>query len=211
MLEICYLDECESTQIYLTNLISNGLSKPFLVYTKKQTNGIGSRENSWVGIEGNLFFSFCIAKASLPKDLQLQSASIYFSFLFKEILASFGSNIWMKWPNDLYIEFDKIGGTITNILSDYLVCGIGLNLIQNDSGFRALDVEIDIEKVLQKYTEVVNSEICWKEVFMKYQIEFANSKKQICHIDGISVDISNATLNQDGSIEINNKKVYSLR
>ena len=210
-MEIYYLEECDSTQIYLKNLISQGLSNPCLIYTKNQTNGIGSRQNYWTGIKGNLFFSFFLHKSFLPNDLQLQSASIYFSFLFKEILSSLGSRVWVKWPNDFYIDSCKIGGTITNIVGDYLVCGIGLNLVKNESVFKSLDIDIDIEKVLRKYTGIINDYISWKEVFIKYEIEFTNSKKQICHIDGISVDISSATLNQDGSIEINNKKVYSLR
>ena len=69
-MEIFYLDECDSTQLYLKSKIQNeGLNGPILIYTNKQTSGVGSRGNSWIGNDGNLFFSFAISKNDLPNDL----------------------------------------------------------------------------------------------------------------------------------------------
>lgn len=56
---------------------------------------------------GNLFFSFVLKRNDLPSDLQIQSASIYFSYILKEVLALEGSKIWLKWPNDFYIDNKK--------------------------------------------------------------------------------------------------------
>ena len=54
---IKYLQKVDSTHRYLKDYISkNGYSEPVAVYTKYQTNGIGSRNNSWIGKKGNLFF-----------------------------------------------------------------------------------------------------------------------------------------------------------
>ncbi len=96
-MEIIILDEVDSTHTYLKNKIKEeGFTYPLCITTKKQTNGIGSRGNPWQGKDGNLFFSFVLDKKNLPKDLQLQSASIYFSFILKKVLSSLGSNLWFK-------------------------------------------------------------------------------------------------------------------
>ena len=56
-MEIIFLKEVDSTHKYLKTLISeNGFTKPLAIVTTNQTNGIGSRDNSWNGIMGNLFF-----------------------------------------------------------------------------------------------------------------------------------------------------------
>lgn len=104
-MKIIILDEVESTHTYLKELIKkDGFTYPICITTQFQTNGIGSRGNSWQGKKGNLFFSFVIEKKDLPSDLELQSASIYFSFVLKKVLAVQGSNLWLKWPNDFYID-----------------------------------------------------------------------------------------------------------
>jgi len=119
-MDIVYLDEIDSTHRYLKEYIKeNGFKIPIAVVTQNQTNGIGSRENSWYGMQGNLFFSFVLSKDFLPNDLKIESASIYFSYVLKEILTKYGSCVWLKWPNDFYLDDKKIGGTITTFIMIY--------------------------------------------------------------------------------------------
>jgi BirA family biotin operon repressor/biotin-[acetyl-CoA-carboxylase] ligase len=113
-------------------------------------NGIGSRGNSWSGKKGNLFFSFVIKKEFLPKDLPLQSSLYLCIFLLKKILKDLGFKIWLKWPNDFYIDNKKIGGTITTVSKDLIYCGIGLNLKNVDEDFGKLDIKIDVNNVCGK-------------------------------------------------------------
>ena len=62
-LQIHCLDEVDSTQKWLIENFKKGnIKAPFLVYTTNQTKGIGSRENEWIGYEGNLFLSFIVKK-----------------------------------------------------------------------------------------------------------------------------------------------------
>ena len=207
-----FLDSVESTHTYLKNYIKvHGYKKPLCVVTQHQTNGVGSRDNDWTGIHGNLYFSFVIDNKFLPSDLPLQSTSIYFSFILKSILSDKGSKVWLKWPNDFYIDNKKIGGTITNMSNDLLYCGIGINLqfIHSDFGF--LDIDVDIKKLLKDYFLVVLAKKQWKQIFSKYSIEFANSKQYQTTIHNKKVSLSDAILNEDGSISIENEKVFSLR
>ena len=69
-MKIIRLNEVNSTQSYLKEYIQkNGYNNPLCVTSKIQTAGFGSRGNSWIGKEGNLFFSFVVSKDNLPKDL----------------------------------------------------------------------------------------------------------------------------------------------
>ena len=112
---------------------------------------MGSRDNSWSGGEGNFFASIALDLDMLPEDLPLGSASIYFSFIMKQTLESLGENIWLKWPNDFYLNDDKVGGTITKKVNNTLVCGIGINLKNSQNGYRALQCDI----YLKNYWKII--------------------------------------------------------
>jgi len=211
-LEIIYLNEVDSTHTYLKNYIKNNSYKnPIAVVTQNQTNGIGSRSNSWEGLKGNLFFSFAIDKLMLPSDLPIQSSSIYFSYILRDVLEAVGSKIWLKWPNDFYIENKKIGGTITNLSNNIFFCGIGLNLKYVNNNFGYLDMEFDIKKYLNLYFDKLESKVSWKQIFSKYSLEFEKSRQMETTINNQKKSLEHSILNDDGSIYIDNKKVFSLR
>lgn len=211
-MKIIKLNEVDSTHTYLKNYIeTNAFNEPTCIYTKYQTNGIGSRGNTWSGKKGNLFFSFVIDKTNLPDDLQIQSASIYFSYLLKNILKDLGSNIWLKWPNDFYIENKKIGGTITTVSKNLIYCGIGLNLINVSDEYGKLDIDVDAENLLNNYFLKLEKKISWKEIFSDFRVEFQSSQDFKTTIENQKISLENALLNEDGSIQVNGKKVFSLR
>ena len=212
MLEIYWFDQIDSTQLQLIKDLKNKEVLPPVLYaTEYQTKGIGSRGNRWIGKRGNLFFSVAISKSSLPEDLPLASASIYFSFLLKDILAQKGSKVWLKWPNDFFIEDKKIGGCITQLVEDILVAGIGINLRFAPKGFERLDISVDPRDIINSYAKKVLQKISWKEIFSKYRLEFQKSKGMLVHLKGRKVSLKNAELSEDGAILIDGERVYSLR
>ncbi|MDQ7041954.1 MAG: biotin--[acetyl-CoA-carboxylase] ligase [Sulfurimonas sp.] len=201
-----------STQIYLKELIKEtNVSLPLGVVCQIQTEGIGSRNNSWTSLKGNLFLSFALPLSDLPEDLRLESASIYFSYLFKETLESFGSKVFLKWPNDLYINDEKVGGMITNIVNDTIICGLGLNLVNSSNGFACLDLSVDKNIILKSYFKNIENKPSWKQVFSKYKINFCTNQNFFTHVKGIKVSLTEATLENDGSLNINGERIYSLR
>jgi BirA family biotin operon repressor/biotin-[acetyl-CoA-carboxylase] ligase len=211
-MKIIRLDEVDSTHKYLKEyILKNEYTSPLCIVTDLQTQGIGSRGNSWIGKKGNLFFSFVIDINSLPNDLPLQSTSIYFTFILKIILKNLGSKVWIKWPNDFYMKDKKIGGTITSMSKNLIFCGIGLNLVDVEKEYDKLDIKINIDEVLEKYFFEIEKNISWKQIFSDFKIEFEKSKKFRTTIDNQKISLENAILNDDGSIQINNKKVFSLR
>ncbi len=211
-MEILRLKEVDSTHTYLKDYIKqNGYKNSLCVVTDYQTNGIGSRGNSWQGVKGNLFFSFVVQKNDLPNDLPLQSTSIYFSYILKSLLKDFGSKVWLKWPNDFYIEDKKIGGTITSMTKDLIFCGIGMNLINVEEKFGKLDIPINSHILLESYMNEVEKQISWKQIFSQFKIEFELSKKFHATVNNQKVTLQDAVLNDDGSVYLNNEKVFSLR
>lgn len=177
----------------------------------QQHSGIGSRDNSWSGGEGNFFASIAVDLEDLPKDLPLESASIYFSFIMKQTLEALGEDVWLKWPNDFYLDDEKIGGTITKKIKNTLVCGMGINLKNSQNGYRALECDISARNLLEKYLEKIEKFPEWKQIFRLYEIEFELSRKFSVHIENDKKSLSDATLCEDGSLIIEGKRVFSLR
>lgn len=214
-MEIDYLDEVASTHLWLIDAIkAHRVAPPFALSAERQGGGIGSRGNRWIGYEGNLFLSFALDAGRLPADLPRQSMSIYFSWILKETLATFGSKVWLKWPNDFYLGDKKAGGTITSILSgEIVICSIGLNLKQAPEEFAKIDVSIDKRELLESYFLKLKEERLWKDIFIKYKVEFLQSRK-FRYFDQATqkrVSLEDAVLQDDGSILLQNRRVYSLR
>ena len=211
-MEVLSFKSLPSTQTYLIEALRAGeLQVPVAVIAEEQSSGVGSRDNSWSGGEGNFFASFAFDLSELPSDLPLSSASIYFSFLMKKVLIEYDKNIWLKWPNDFYIGDEKIGGTITQKVQNYLVCGIGINLKNSQNGYRALELDLEPKLLLEKYLFELQKFPKWKHIFREYEVEFELSRKFSAHIENSRMSLRDAQLGEDGSLLINGKKVYSLR
>ena len=187
------------------------MKAPVAVICTEQYSGVGSRDNDWSGSEGNFFASIAVNLDDLPQDLPLSSASIYFSFIMKQTLLKEDENIWLKWPNDFYLNDDKVGGTITKKVNDSLVCGIGINLKKSQNGYRALQSDISPLKLLENYIEALESFPNWKHIFSEFEVEFELSRKFSVHIENYQKSLGDATLCDDGSLVIGGKKVFSLR
>ncbi len=211
-MEILSFDTLGSTQRHLLKMIESGeISRDTAVLARQQTEGTGSRDNRWEGGRGNFFASVAVAAEHLPEDLPIASASIYFAFLMKKSLQRAGVKIWMKWPNDLYHKEEKVGGVITKKLSSFVVAGIGVNLKKDQNRYSSLDTDISPLILLNIFLEEVEKKPKWKEVFSQYKIEFELSKSYFTHQNGLKIEMENAILCEDGSLDIDGGKVYSLR
>ena len=214
-MEIYYHDTLPSTHRYLeSGLRDKTLKPPLAIVAHCQSAGVGSRGNAWLGEEGNLYLSFALSRESLPDDLPLASASIYFSFIMMVVLKEEGSKVWLKWPNDFYINQKKVGGTITSVISgDIILCSMGINLKNAPKEFEIIDINIEKNVLIENYFLKLKQVIFWKDIFSQYQIEFEKSR-HFSYTDAKhkrSVPLSGAILLEDGSIMIENQRIYSLR
>jgi BirA family biotin operon repressor/biotin-[acetyl-CoA-carboxylase] ligase len=211
-LEIQYFDRLDSTQKYLVNLVREGkIDKEIAVVAKEQYRGVGSRNNAWITNSGDLTFSFVVKRDSLPKDLPISSASIFFAFLMKEVLHEYDKNCWLKWPNDIYIKNKKAGGVVTQIVKQFLIVGIGVNIAQRDDDFANFKKIKNVKKVLNSYFMLLRNAPNWQETFSKYRVEFENQKSFSVHIKGKKTTLRNAILCDNGALLVDNERIYSLR
>ena len=211
-MRIEFADSVPSTQKVLVEGLRNGeIQPPFALVAKEQTQGVGSRNNTWSGLEGNLFFSFCMSETALPGDLKGESASIYFSMIMCEVLAARGSKIWLKWPNDFYVGDKKIGGTLTTRVGEIYVCGMGINLKNAPENAGILDIDVSPSAVVGEFCKQLQTAPSWVEVFKKFESEFEKSREFVTHFEGEEVALKNAKLLPDGSLDIDGRRVFSLR
>lgn len=212
VVEIRWFDELASTQTYLIEgLKSNVLKSPICIGASLQTQGHGSRGNEWIGAKGNLFISVAVNRSQLPDDLKLESSSLYFAFILKELLSTLGSKVWLKWPNDFYLEAQKMGGVITNLVGETLVCGIGLNLLSAPLNFSKMDIKITAQELTNNYVRELEKFPSWKQIFSKFELEFNQSKSFMTHADEMIFRLEDAILLEDGSLEHNGQRIFSLR
>ncbi len=197
-----------STQTYLLEkLKSDGLKAPILILAKKQSVGIGSRGNVWESVKNALTFSLALNASDLPKDLPMQANALYLGFLFKEVLKELGSQTWLKWPNDLYVEDQKIGGVMVNIYKDMRVCGIGVNRVSKK--WACLDIGASDDLIIEGFLKKIEENLFWGEVLSKYALEFHKNNSFSFHNDwGEAVSLRDAGLLEDGRICIKGK-IYS--
>ncbi len=211
-LEIVYFEKLNSTHKFLLKKLKSGEFKsPVMIVAKNQEDGVGTHENKWISLEENLFISFSILKDDLASDLELQSLSIYFAYLLKEVLEEKGSKVWLKWPNDFYINDKKIGGVLSTIVGKNIVCSFGLNIKKAPSDFEVLDINIEKNELIKLFILNLKSKKSWKGIFKKYKVEFEKSREFSVRVENEKKSLEKASLLKDGSIKIENKKVYSTR
>lgn len=211
-MDIHWFESLDSTQRYLIEALKTGsLTAPVCVGASSQTMGKGSRGNDWIGENGNLFVSVAVERSMLPNDLKLESTSIYVAFLMKELMVSYGSKLWLKWPNDFYLDNKKVGGVITNLIGETLVCGIGLNLVASPENFGKVDIQIAPYDLTKAYTGLFTNLPSWKQIFSNYRIEFENSREFFTHNNNEKIALEDAVLLEDGSLECNGQRIFSLR
>jgi len=210
-LEILYFEKLTSTHKFLLKkLKSKELFPPVVVVADEQTDGIGTRGKSWLSIKGNLFLSLCIDESYLPHDLPKQSISIYFAYLFKEILSQQGSKVWLKWPNDFYLDDKKVGGVLSQIVGKNIIVSIGLNIQKSPENFKTIDIKVEKNELIEEFILKVKQVVLWKYIFSKYRVEFSKSRSfETTFEDGKKVPLKEAVLQSDGSIKIMEKRIYS--
>ncbi len=211
-MEILYFDILDSTQKYLTNLVRESkIDREVAVVAKIQRSGVGSRENIWESNIGDLTFSFAIKEENLPSDLPISSASIFFAYIFKEVLHKNSIDCWLKWPNDIYKKNKKIGGVVTQLIKSYYIVGIGLNLTNKNDKYGYIDKNLNVNNMLTSYFMLLKKYKNWQEVFSKFRVEFESQKSFLTHVNGVKKSVENATLCSDGTLIIDNERIYSLR
>ncbi len=131
-----YIQQTDSTNNFLKQLATQTtLEQGYTVYTSLQTAGRGQQGNTWDSEpDKNLLFSTLFYPEQL-KALQQFRLSMAVAVQVNKVLRKYVPQTVIKWPNDIYINHQKMGGMlIENQLSGEFikqsVIGIGININQ---------------------------------------------------------------------------------
>ncbi len=165
---VIFLSETESTNSYAIELLKNvKVINGTVVHTYNQTKGRGQRGNTWMSENArNLTFSVILTNDILGSFNQFylsKIAALACYDLMSHYLNSSQFDIKIKWPNDILVNTQKIGGIlIENVFNgqklQYSVIGIGLNInqlnfdgISNAISIAKLRGEINIDEALKAF------------------------------------------------------------
>jgi BirA family biotin operon repressor/biotin-[acetyl-CoA-carboxylase] ligase len=138
------LDSVDSTNNYAMALIQRGdKNRKNPVFSMQQTVGKGRRGKHWESEKGsNIILSIPLQMQWLPLTQQFRLSVAISLGVFDLISKYIFKNVFIKWPNDLFVDDKKAGGIlIENIIKgsswQWAVVGIGLNI--NQENFEAYD------------------------------------------------------------------------
>jgi len=191
MASILLLDEVDSTNQYLINLLeSEKIEESTAVASFTQTRGRGQQGNHWISESGkNISYSIAIFPSYLSARNQfIISQSV--ALAVKSFLDEYSKDISIKWPNDTYWKEQKIAGTlienrIKGDLIDYSVIGIGININQ--------EVFPDTLPNPVSLKQITGIDYNLTELLTKLHNKILTSLEELCH--GTEVEIQRYYLN----------------
>lgn len=233
-MKFLYLDEVDSTNLYGKKNMDN-LSDKTVISARRQTNGRGRLNRSWLDLgDGNLFVSI-VLKPSDKFDEKFANLTQYLSVIICKTLEQYGLSPEIKWPNDVLINGKKIAGILSETVMQGqnfkgLVLGFGINISAQkedvvrvqDKAVTSLSLEIgrpaDREKFLkdllnlffQEYNKFLDSGF---ELIKHDYIKRANFlEKEVCVqvFDRTKTGIAKAVDNNGALLLQNENEQYVL-
>ena len=135
---IIQLEKVQSTNDYTLKLLTKSSpDEGTIVLANNQTMGKGQAGNGWESQAGkNLTLSIILKPSFLEPSKQFYISKIIALTIY-DFLNDILENVSIKWPNDIYVNNDKIAGIlIENSLIgskfEYSVVGIGVNINQKE-------------------------------------------------------------------------------
>jgi BirA family biotin operon repressor/biotin-[acetyl-CoA-carboxylase] ligase len=133
---LIYLKNLPSTNTYAADLLKEGdLPEGTIIYTNFQSAGKGYSSNKWESEDGkNLLISIILFPSFIRPEAQFH-ISMAISLGICDFLVRYIPDCTVKWPNDIYVNNDKIAGLLieSSIRGDQIestIAGIGLNINQ---------------------------------------------------------------------------------
>ena len=112
-----------------------------VIQAAQQTAGRGQRARDWRATYGGSYQTLAIRLESAPPPY----AAFAFALGIAEVMPTYGVQVGIKWPNDLYYRGKKLAGLLVEQVQGQLLVGVGLN-VNNEVpegavGLRGWDVQ----------------------------------------------------------------------
>ena len=136
---------------------------PAIFISEEQTAGRGRLGRKFVSpSKTGLYISLCLFPTIALEDLSLITCATAVACV--ETLEELtGKSLNIKWVNDLFYQDKKVGGILTEVISDFesqqvqsLIVGMGINLIENPQSFPE-ELHSIVGSIFSSKTEYDNS------------------------------------------------------
>lgn len=178
---VFYSPLCESTSRLVQLCAQNMEGETVLaLYSFNQTRGRGQHNRNWLSDPArNIAISLLQDISKLPAT-ELPLLNMCFALAVRKTVAYFAKKpVFIKWPNDIFVDDKKISGLLLEILHlqnrQHLNAGIGINVNQQEfpkeikatSIRNILNVEIILQLVIDQLLECIHE---YLEKFGKREI-----------------------------------------
>ena len=158
---ICF-DELASTNDTALEYSQKVHGDSLVIKAERQTAGRGRRGRSWVGLDGNLFFSLL-----LEFDIKNLGALVVICAL--SLLQSIKrlkpkADVLLKWQNDVLLNGRKVSGILLEKgAGKYMVAGIGVNVKQSPEtanmlypviSLKQAGIDVSADELLKLYLKI---------------------------------------------------------
>jgi len=126
------LNEVDSTNAEVVRLATEGANEGLAVIAKKQTKGRGRLGRNWHTFSDESLAISILLRPELPPE-RVAQLTLVAGVACHRALSDFGTDIKLKWPNDLLHDGKKLAGILTEMRSEpghvqAVVTGIGINV-----------------------------------------------------------------------------------
>ena len=161
------LDDIDSTNSEAKRRILSGSALQSVIWSHKQTAGRGRYGRQWEFGAGNLYMSIMLpltGTLSQAAELSFVTGLATFDVVDSLLkLHNIQAPISLKWPNDIFIDDNKIGGilleSVTHANQTWIIIGLGLNIehsptnIANTSSLREYRINTTSQDILNLIME----------------------------------------------------------
>ena len=131
--ELRVLGSIESTNSEVRSQVELDSPRGFVCFAERQTHGRGRHGRTWVSPFGrNIYMS--LSWHFEGGAAELEGLSLAIGVGVARVIEAFGvTGITLKWPNDILLSGQKVGGVLLEMMGDpvgecQIVVGVGINL-----------------------------------------------------------------------------------
>ena len=212
-------DSIDSTNAEALRQIADGEPSGKIIWARHQSEGRGRRGRSWHSPPGNLYITITVLRP--PDRLVGQLAFVAAIGAGEAVKGALVSQelLQYKWPNDLMLEGQKLGGILIETGSyrdtEQVAIGLGINVACKPSGMNATSLDdyamvTPVEEILRA---VCRSFEHWYQIWQQdgfspireRWLEAAHRLDEPIEIrfpDGTSIDGTFRGLDQDGALTL---------
>lgn len=213
--QVWVYDKTVSTNDVAWDMAIKGAVEGGVVLAEQQTKGRGRLNRSWFSPKRKgLYFSLVLRPQVEPSYAPMITiaASIAVSMA---IIKCTGLSVWIKWPNDIFIDGKKAGGILTEMSTEldrikFVILGIGINTNLSEDDFpeelknKATGVKCDRLILLKEV--LISIEKYYKMLNEKRYDDIKNEWKNLSFILGKRVKLAQGDKVYEGQAQGINKE-----